>query len=328
MSKTRWAVLGPGDISGYFARALPRSQYGVLHAVGSASSPERAAAFAHRYGASISGTPDEILARDDIDAVYIGTVHTLHAELAIAALTAGKAVLCEKPVTPTPEATALVLAAAARSGKPFLEAFKYRFGPWAQHLQSLVQSGAIGRVQRLEAWFGFANTERIGRLFDPALAGGAILDVGGYPVSLAVAVAAWIGADIGAPTVSAVEGIIGETGVDEYAVADVGFGDFTARVGTAITRELSSTATLRGTEGTISLPNVWATREESGPLIVVQRDGEPERRVDLTKIDPFAAEADAVSIALAEGRQQVPEMPWAQSTSVARVLEDWRRALD
>src|SRR5688572_7627184 len=79
--QTRWAVLGPGAISRDFVVGLRASRYGVLHAVGS-SSAERAAAFAAEHGAEASGTYDEILARDDVDAVYIGTVHTTHADLA------------------------------------------------------------------------------------------------------------------------------------------------------------------------------------------------------------------------------------------------------
>ena len=164
----------------------------MLHAVGS-SDTGRAEAFASTYGAPVAGTYADVLARDDVDAVYIGTVHTGHAPLAIAALDAGKAVLCEKPVTPTPEATASVLEAAARSGRPFLEAYKYRFGPMADALRQLVESGELGRLERLEASFGFESDPQSGRLFDPALAGGAILDVGGYPASLAVGIAAWAG---------------------------------------------------------------------------------------------------------------------------------------
>jgi dihydrodiol dehydrogenase / D-xylose 1-dehydrogenase (NADP) len=124
MNSTRWALLGPGAISADFARALPNSQNGVLHAVGS-SNPARAAAFAQQHGAAVSGTYADILARDDVDAVYIGTVHTTHAELAIAALEAGKAVLCEKPVTPTVADTQRVIAVAREQKRPLLEAYKY-----------------------------------------------------------------------------------------------------------------------------------------------------------------------------------------------------------
>lgn len=327
MTRTRWAIVGPGDISGYFARALPHSQHGVLHAVGS-SSPERAAAFAKTNGANVSGLAAEVITRDDVDAVYIGTVHPLHAEFAIAALEAGKAVLCEKPVTPTPQSTAEVLAAAARSGRPFLEAYKYRFGPHAERLRELVKDGAIGRITGVEATFGFASTERTGRLFEPGLAGGAILDIGGYTASFAIGVAKWAGADIHTARVDAVEGVIGGTGVDDDTVAHVGIGGIDATLRASIVRALPETATLRGTSGTITLPSVWGTRAGTAESLELHRDGESAQTMKLAAIDPFAAEADAVSLALAEGGQEVPEMTWGESAVVAQLLEDWRRALD
>ena len=150
MERTRWAVLGPGVISGFFARALPRSEHGLLHAVGS-SDPTRAQVFAREHGAPVAGGYAEVLARDDVDAVYIGTVHTTHAELCTAALEAGKAVLCEKPVTTTAADTRAVLAVADRASVPFLEAYKYRFGPLADELRRIVRDGAIGRPVHVEA---------------------------------------------------------------------------------------------------------------------------------------------------------------------------------
>ncbi|MGC5170263.1 Gfo/Idh/MocA family protein [Microbacterium sp. DT81.1] len=323
MERTRWAVLGPGEISGFFARALPRSEHGVLHAVGS-SDAGRAEAFASRYGAPVHGTYDDVLARDDVDAVYIGTVHTGHAPLAIAALEAGKAVLCEKPVTPTAAATAEVLAAAERSGRPFVEAFKHSFGPLARELRTVVQSGEIGELVSMEAAFGFAAGEHTGRLFDPALAGGAILDVGGYPASLAVAVARW--ADRGEPVLVSAEGTIGQTGVDVEAVAVADFGGFTATLRTAIVTAMPEEATIVGTRGSIHVPDVWGSREESPARATVRGDS-GERVIEVEPVDPFAAEADAVSLALAEGRREVPEVPWASSAAISRILDEWRARL-
>lgn len=325
MDTTRWAILGPGAISNNFADSLEHAQFGALYAVGS-SNADRAAKFAHDRGASVSGTYTEILGRDDVDAVYIGTVHTSHAELAIAALQAGKAVLCEKPVTPTPEATAEVIAAARASQRPFLEAYKYRFGPLADEMRATLQRGEIGTLQRLEASGGFTAAEHTGRLFDPALAGGAILDMGGYPVSLSVGLARWAGiADV--PSVAVVEGVIGPEGVDNWASADVTFGDFVASVKTAIVSDLPRESRLYGSEGWIELPNVWGSRQQSSGTAVVHRTGQPDRRIDVGTVDPMAAEADAVSLALSEGRAEVPEMTWDETSTIASVLEAWRRGI-
>ena len=296
----------------------------MLHAVGS-SDPGRAEAFASTYGAPVSGGYAEVLAREDVDAVYIGTVHTGHAALAIAALESGKAVLCEKPVTPTAAATAEVLAAAERTGRPFVEAFKHSFGPLARELRSVVQSGEIGELVSMEAAFGFANDHRTGRLFDPALAGGAILDVGVYPASLAVAVARWAG--LGEPVLVSADGTIGETGVDVEAEAVVDFGGFAATLRTAIVTAMPEEATIVGTRGSIEVPDVWGSREASPTRALVRTDA-GERVIEVDPIDPFAAEADAVSLALAEGRREAPEVPWASSAAISRILDAWRRAID
>ena len=325
--RTRWAVLGPGVISGFFARALARSEFGVLRAVGSRE-PVRAVAFVREHDATVSGTYAEVLARDDIDAVYVGTVHTTHAELAIAALEAGKAVLCEKPVTPTPADTRSVLATADRVGLPFLEAYKYRFGPLADALRRMIGDGVIGRPVHVDASYGGVAAARVGRLFDPALAGGAILDVGGYPVSLAVGLASWAGMiePDTVPTLLSANGEIGDTGVDEWASAVVDVGGLTASVHTSLSHNQVPRVIIHGTAGAIDLPSIWGSRTDSGPELEVRTTGEPHT-LRLPTIDPMAAEADAISAALADGRREVPEMTWTETLLVADVLEAWRSAL-
>ncbi|MCU1447247.1 Gfo/Idh/MocA family oxidoreductase [Cryobacterium sp.] len=326
MTTTRWAILGPGEIGGWFARALPGSAHGVLHAVGS-TNPERAAAFAAEHGAAVSGTYAEILARDDVDAVYIATVNTAHAELALAALDAGKAVLCEKPVTPTAAELEPILARAAAAGLPFVEAYKHRFGPFARSLDAAVADPQLVGPLHVVASFGFAAVQRSGRLFDPALAGGAILDVGGYPVALAVGLAAAAGVDLADLSVTDATGTIGDTGVDEQARATITAAGFSADVACAIAAELPRSGSVTGANATLELTDSFGSRESSAASFILHADGR-DVDIELPTVDPFAAEADAVSLALAQGRTEAPEVPWAHSRAVARLLEQWRAALD
>lgn len=328
MSRTRWAILGPGVISDYLAQALLRSRHGVLHAVGSRD-PARARAFADEHGAPVSGGYLDVVHRDDVDAVYVGTVHTTHAALAVAALEAGKAVLCEKPVTPTPADTRSVLAAAGRAGVPFLEAYKYRFGPLASTVRSLIADGVIGRPLHVDAAYGGAAAVRSGRLFEPGLAGGAILDVGGYPVSLAVGVAGWAGL-LGPHTTAtalSIAGEIGETGVDEWTSAAFDLAGLLATVHTSLVTNQLPRVVIRGSAGTLDLPGIWGSRVESGAEVTVHSSGSPER-ITVPVVDPMAAEADAISLAITDGRTEVPEMTWAESSLVADVLDLWRAGLD
>ena len=330
MRQTRWAVLGPGAISRDFVTGLRSSTHGVLHAVGS-SSPERAAVFAAEHGAEASGTYDAILAREDVDAVYVGTVHTTHADLAIRALEAGKAVLCEKPASPTAEEVERILAAATRAERPFVEAFKTRFGPLAENLRAILASGELGAPERVEAAFGFEAGSRSGRLFDPALAGGAILDVGCYPVSLAVDVAragGMPGPDAAVSSGVALLSASGDIveGVDGHARAEFGLGGMVAALETSILQELPASAVIRCEKGTIELPDAWGDRARSATGVIVRR-GSDERVLTFPSIQPMAAEADAVSLALAEGRMEAPEIPWADSRANAVALTAWREAV-
>lgn len=183
----RWAVLGPGSIARRFASQLSSSQDGVLVAVGS-SSPERASAFAEEFPLeepALIGDYEQVLASDQVDAVYISTVHTGHARLAAMALEAGKHVLCEKPMTPNSGTTMALIDLAARTGKVLLEAYMYRFHPQTVRVLELVADGTIGEITHVDASFAFDTGTRSGRLFDPAIAGGGILDVGCYPMSFA-----------------------------------------------------------------------------------------------------------------------------------------------
>ncbi|MFJ6651384.1 Gfo/Idh/MocA family protein [Microbacterium sp. NPDC091313] len=322
--RTNWAILGPGAISRDFLAGLRASRFGRLHAVGS-SDPGRAAAFAADAGAAVSGDYDAVLARDDVDAVYIGTVHTTHADLAIRALEAGKAVLCEKPASPDVSDVERILAAAERADRPFVEAFKNRFGPWADALRSELRDGELGRPLSVEAAFGFDAPTRSGRLFDPALAGGAILDVGCYAVSLAVEAGFARDAD---PVISLLEAD-GEvvSGVDGAATATVRVGEVTSRVATAVVRDLSSSAVIRCERGVIELPDAWGERDVSSAAIVLRPDGGAAMSIEVPTVQPMGAEADAVSLAVAEGRREAAEMPWAHTRAIARIVTEWRASV-
>lgn len=339
LPRVRWAVLGPGVIAHDFMAGLHASASGVLHAVGSRS-PERAAAFAAEYGAPVTGSYEDVLARDDVDAVYIATVHTTHLPLATAALAAGKAVLCEKPLTTSVADTRAMLQAADEAQVPFLEAFKYRFGPLAVALRAVLADGLVGEVSHVDAAFGGWDREGVGRLYDPALGGGAILDVGAYPASFAVGIAAaWtalatsqarIGLDDAENvpvTVHSAAGLLGETGVDLHTSAAIGIGPVTATLRTSVRSEVEDAVAIHGGLGSILVPDVWGSRTASGDRYVLRLTGREVEEVRVGVIQPMAAEADAIARALADGSAEVPEMPWGESLLTARVLESWREAL-
>jgi predicted dehydrogenase len=245
-----FGIVGPGSIAGVFAASLVASGAGRVTAV-AGRSPEHAAPFAGRLGARALAL-DELLGQ--VDALYVATPHPLHAAAVRAALAARVPVLCEKPLTTDPAETAELFALAERQDTPLVEAWMYRAHPQIARLAALVGSGAIGRVRHVESWFEFALPfDPRHRLYAPELAGGAILDVGGYPVSLALLVAGAAG-DTSEPRLANVVRRRAPTGVDAQSSARLVFeGGLLADVHCAVDDERGRGAIVRGDGGFVAL---------------------------------------------------------------------------
>ncbi len=203
----RWAILGTGKIARAFATALQDTPGAVLAAVGSRNHAS-AAAFAREFGATAYGSYQALADAPGIDIAYIGTPHPMHAENARMLLSAGKPVLCEKPFTINRrEAESIVLL--ARTNKLFLmEAMWTRFMPALAAVRAVIASGEIGVVSQVTADFGFAaTTDPAHRVNAPALGGGALLDLGIYPLSIAAAL-------LGPVAAVQAQAVMGPTGVD------------------------------------------------------------------------------------------------------------------
>jgi predicted dehydrogenase len=204
----RWGILGTGKIAKAFANALKDTPGAVLAGVGSRTLAG-AQAFADEFGGKAHGSYEELAQAGDVDLVYVGTPHPAHADNVRLALDAGKGVLCEKPFTMN-RREAEELVALARSKKLFLmEAMWTRFMPALAEVRRVIASGEIGKVTQVIADLGFkAEFGHEHRVFNPVLGGGALLDLGIYPLSIAVAL-------LGPVDSVAAQAEIGPTGVDE-----------------------------------------------------------------------------------------------------------------
>ena len=181
----RWGILGAGSIAHKFAQGLASAPDAKLVAIGSRSQ-DKAHAFGEEYAIPNRHGSYEALAGDpNVDIVYVATPHPMHKPDTLLCLQAGKAVLCEKPFSIN-AADSLDMIAEARKRKQFLmEAMWTRCFPAMRSLKSVIAEGVIGEPRLLQADFGFrANFNPDGRLFNPALGGGALLDVGVYTISL------------------------------------------------------------------------------------------------------------------------------------------------
>lgn len=182
--KIRWGIMGCGWIANKFAGDLPLTRYGELAAVGSRSKT-KAKQFAAGHGdARVYGSYEELAADPDVDIVYVATPHPFHMDNTLLAIRNGKHVLCEKPITMNAGQTRRIFAAARKYGVFLMEGMWTRFFPAVVQLRKWLVAATIGKVRAVEADFGIPF--RVGpkhRIFNPALGGGALLDLGIYPVS-------------------------------------------------------------------------------------------------------------------------------------------------
>ncbi|HVK34471.1 MAG TPA: aldo/keto reductase, partial [Microlunatus sp.] len=185
--------------------------------------------------------------------------------------------------------------------------------------------GAVGEVQHVDASFSFRAGERTGRLFDPATAGGGILDVGGYPVSYARAIlGAASGRPVLEPTAVTARGTLGPTGIDEWAVADLTFpGGATASVRTGVKMSDPTTVTVHGSRGTLHLSDPWTLGTEQ-QIVITTVDG--DRVIEFSGDQPYGLEAAGLARAAA-GDGVVSEMSLADSLGNAVVLDTWREQI-
>ncbi len=312
-SPVRWGILGTGRIAGLFAQGLAVVPEAQLVAVGSRTQ-EAADAFGERFGAARRHGSYAALAADpEIDVIYVATPHPLHHDNTLLCLRAGKAVLCEKPFAlNATEARAMVAEARAR-GLFLMEAMWSRFYPAFDHLREVLATEALGEVRLLAADLGFrAAINPQGRLFNAALGGGALLDVGVYVVSLASLI-------LGRPTSIASVAHLGTTGVDEQAGILLGYADGQiAQLQTAIRTNTRHEATLMGTTGALRLGLDWHKPDR----LTLTRPGQPEEIIPA----PFTGngynyEVAAVSASLRAGQTEHPFMPLDETIAIMETLD-------
>jgi len=283
---------------------MQATEAGVLGAV-AARDGEAASHFANRYGIPKSYQGYEALYADpDVDAVYVATPHTLHFENSSDALRAGKAVLCEKPVTiNAAECRRLIEIAGAQSGY-LMEAMWTWFLPAIRQAKEWVDAGRIGRIIRIQSDFGYPmKYDPLSRIYNTELAGGCLLDMGVYPVAFT---ALFSESD---PLNLSVVSRHAPNGVEDDVVATFTFEHFTATLGTSLRTRLSNWGYVFGETGHIAIPSFWRARECQ--LWVV--DDMVDRFYDDRETNGFNYQIDAVNDDLIAGRLQSDVVPLAAS---------------
>ncbi|MEU8137387.1 Gfo/Idh/MocA family protein [Streptodolium elevatio] len=319
-----WGIAATGSIAETVGRVIAAEPGMRIAAVGSRSK-DRAAEFAAKVaGGTAYGSYADMIADPAVDAVYVATPHAQHRAIVEAAIAARKPVLCEKPLGVTfAEAEALV--AQARAADVFLmEAMWMRFNPLIQRVQATVESGALGEVRSVSASLGFpVPYVPQHRLWNPALGGGALLDLGIYPVALAYLL-------LGSPDSMAAVGALGPSGVDAETALLLGWnGGARAMLETSLVGMLPMTATVVGTKGRIDIAPAF---QETTHISVYTygadfRPAVPEEfRIDSSS-EAYAAQAREVRDCVRAGRVESRIMPLDATLGVLRILEDARSSL-
>ncbi len=185
MSNFSWGILGPGGIAQAFAKDLTFLEGHTIGAVGSRSLTN-AQSFANNFGGTAYGSYEELVADSGIDAIYVATPHPAHHDNVILALNAGKPVLCEKPFAVNAKQAQAMVDAAAKNRVALMEAMWARFLPHYAKVREIIASGVLGPILSIHADHGQRLADQgIARLVEPQLAGGALLDLGIYPISFA-----------------------------------------------------------------------------------------------------------------------------------------------
>jgi predicted dehydrogenase len=314
MAVTRWGVIGTGGIASAFVTDLELTDSGTVVAVGSRRS-ETAEQFADRFGVPNRHASYEALVADpEVDVVYVATPHPMHREDVLLALRAGKPVLVEKPFTMNAAEAEELVATARGAGLFLMEAMWTRFVPHVVEIRRLLREGALGEIVTFTADHGqwFAE-DREFRLFAPELGGGALLDLGIYPVSFASMV-------LGTPDRIVAIGDPAFTGVDAQTSMLFGYASGAHAVLTTTLRAKSPTrGAIVGTDARIEIEGTFYAPSS---FTLVPREGEPSRFEAPHEGRGLRHQADEVSRCLREGLLESPTMPLDESISIMRMMDE------
>ena len=295
MKKVRWGILSTAKIG--VAKVIPAMQKGSLSEVVALASrsSEKARAAADRLGIARSyGSYEELLADPGVDAIYNPLPNDQHVPWSIKALEAGKHVLCEKPIgLSSAEGRQLVEAGRRHPRLKLMEAFMYRHNHQWRKAKELVDSGRIGTLRTVQTFFSYSNEDPTNIRHDPAMGGGALMDIGCYAISLS----RWLfGSE--PRRVSGLVEYDPRFHVDRLASAILDFGVGSATFTCSTQVEPFQQVQIVGTEGRIELSEVPFNAPNDRPCVVLLQRGEAIERIELETCDQYTIQGDLFARAI------------------------------
>lgn len=318
MKTIRWGIIGAGRISSTFATALTAMENTKLAAIASRDLT-KAKDFAGRFQIDMAyGSYEELALDPDIDVIYIGTPHTEHMVNTVLCLKNKKAVLCEKPFTVnTREAEYLIQL--AKDNEVFLmEAMWTKFQPITNRVKTWVADGRIGRINYMDIAFGYQSAFNIdSRSYNPYLAGGALLDVGIYPVTYAIHILDRL------PDQVVSNAVLGSSNVDEVNSIIFKYKEgILANLSSAVAANLGHDALIVGDKGRIFVPEFWQAQKAE----LYDREGNLIETASIPfMINGYEYEAMEVNNCLREGRIESRINPLKDTLDILKVMDDIRK---
>ena len=316
MKKIKWAIMGTGTIASSFVKGLEFLEDAELYAVASRSI-EKASEFGKMHGSKkCYGSYEEMVQDKEVDVVYIATPNNMHKENIILSLNNGKAVLCEKPLAINAKETEEVIKLAREKKLFLMEGMWTRFFPIMKKVQEWIDEDAIGKVRMVIADFGFRREGKLEeRKASLERGGGALMDVGIYPIAFASWVFKKVPIDI--------KGIASlyETGVDEQSAMTLGYdGGQMASLACAINTPTSKEARIIGNKGTILIPEFF--KATSATLSVI--DKEPVTVNMPLEGNGYNYEAAAVMECIRNNKLECSAISLDESLSTMRIMDELR----
>lgn len=312
MEKFRWAYIGCGSIANTTAKEIVKGNHKIVSVYG--RSIDKARSFAEKFGADACDDFDKAVNRDDVDAVYIATPHTSHLEYAIKAMELGKSVLCEKPVGVTAKEAEKMINTAKSKGVYFCEAMWTWFSDVALTVKKWVRDKAIGDITGVEINYAFPGIlmPKSSRLLKPETAGGAILDIGIYPITYCYNL-------FGYPKSITCKGEI-KNGIDIAETVVLEYDGFKCTLNMSLCK-LKENCIINGTKGTITLPVFFHMASKA---ILKNEKG---KEVFRGKTD-YLTQFNAVAKEIGQGKRESGYIPFNSTVSCLKIIDRCRRQMN
>ena len=315
MSDFKWGILGPGGIAKAFAEDLKLLQGHSIAAVGSRSL-SNAQSFSDTYGGTAYGSYEDLVADSQVDAIYVATPHPAHKDNVILALNAGKPVLCEKPFSVNAIDAQQMVDAATKNNVALMEAMWARFLPHYAKVREIVASGVLGKILTVHADHGQRLADRnIPRLVEPELAGGALLDLGIYPVSFAHMI-------LGNPTTVTSSAVLTDKGVDAQTSMIFDYADGAQSVlNTTMIEQTPCRAVVAGLNGWLEIDRTFYN---PASMRVVLNDGTITEYPNTYQGHGLREQADVFKQLVLSGAKQSEILNWKDTVDIMKTLDTVR----